>query len=316
MSISNQVWRVSKKIADALSRPVAFAVGGLALLVVAQSSFAAEVAATSADYRKATEGEDVVKNKLYPKKGKVELNLPDVGLVLNQSYVNTYLLHGGINYFFSEVWGLGIEGAFAINSDKDERKCVEAFYYNPDKIPGVAECDQDPNLGGADIPAGESRMRYGPAYVPIRELKFLVGGNLIWNPVYGKQIMLMRATAYFDVFVTMGGGLAFSTFYAESTLLRNGKPSRGAAPEGSSTVNLPGATKGQKDSTGKLLYGPEGRPDPLDQSPPYIDFGIGQKYHFAKRFNFKVELRNFTLVGTDQGFENFFTLWGGFGARL
>jgi outer membrane beta-barrel protein len=272
--------------------------------------------ATSASYRKSTEGDDVVKNKLYPKKGRIELNLPDVGVVLNQSYVTTLLIHGGINYYFSEVWGFGVEGVFASNKDKDERACIESFYNNPDKE-GGAECD--PALEGKDI-SGSSRRNYGPAYVPIRELKYMLAANAVWNPVYGKQIVLLSATAYFDVFVTMGAGMAFSDYYPKATELRNGHPSRGTFPEKGSPedtdANKPGAKLDARDEQGNLLYGPEGRPDVQSQSTFFVNFGVGQKYHFAKRFSFKVELRNYTLLGTESGFENFFTLWGGLGIRL
>ena len=37
-------------------------------------------------YRKATEGKEVVKNKLYPKRKKVEISVPNLGIVMNQSY--------------------------------------------------------------------------------------------------------------------------------------------------------------------------------------------------------------------------------------
>ena len=274
--------------------------------------------ATSASYRKSTEGEDVVKNKIYPKKGRIELNLPDIGIVLNQSYIQTLIFHGGVNYYFNEVWGFGVEGVFASNKDKDERACIETFYNDPDKE-GGPECD--PGLSGEGAGASGSRRNYGPAYVPIRELKYMIAANAVWNPVYGKQIVLLSATAYFDVFVTMGAGMAFSDYYAKSTLLRNGKDSRGTFPEKGSAedtdANKPGAKPNETDpETGNLLYGPEGRPDVQPQSTFFVNFGIGQKYHFAKRFNFKVELRNYTLLGTESGFENFFTLWGGFGVRL
>ncbi len=283
----------------------AFSVLAAAMLMAGALTTSFEARAEEDDYRKAVEGEDVVRNKLFPKKGRIELNGPDVGVILNQSYVNTFLFHGGLNYYFSEVWGFGAEVALAINNDKNERNSIENFYNNPRKSPG-------PQYGPDDqVPAGGN---YGPAYVPIRELKYIIAGNAIWNPVYGKQIMLLRATAYFDVFVTIGGGMAFSDYYPLSTELRNGKPSRGTFPE--SGTGGPGARPGETDADGNLLYGTEGRPDVVNAANPLVNFGVGQKYHFAKRFNVKAELRNYTLLGTDSGFDNFFTLWGGFGMRF
>ncbi|MCB9230018.1 MAG: hypothetical protein H6618_10455, partial [Deltaproteobacteria bacterium] len=57
-------------------------------------------------FTKATEDEDeVVKNKLFPKRKKIELNGPDIGIILNQSYVASYVFHAGIIYYQSEKWG-------------------------------------------------------------------------------------------------------------------------------------------------------------------------------------------------------------------
>ena len=47
-----------------------------------------------------------------------------------------------------------------------------------------------------------------------------------------------------------------------------------------------------------------------------INLGLGQKFHFMKRFHIKAELRNYTLLATPTGFDNFFTLWGGIGVRF
>ena len=277
----------------------------VAAVMFATLTFVAQSVRAEEEYRKAVEGEDVVRNKLFPKKGRIELNGPDFGVILNQSYVNTFLFHGGLNYYFSEVWGFGAEFALAMNRNKGERECIENFFNNPRKS-AAPECGTEDQ-----VPEGGN---YGPAYVPIRELKYIIAGNAIWNPVYGKQIMLLRATAYFDVFVTMGGGLAFSDAYPKSSTLRNGKDSRGVFPE--TGPGGPGARPGETDSDGNLLYGETGRPDPVQASNPLVNFGIGQKYHFAKRFNVKAELRNYTLLGTESGFDNFFTLWGGFGMRF
>ena len=38
--------------------------------------------------------------------------------------------------------------------------------------------------------------------------------------------------------------------------------------------------------------------------------------HFYERFYFKAELRNYTLLQTEAGYDTFFMLWAGLGARL
>jgi hypothetical protein len=137
-----------------------------------------------------------------------------------------------------------------------------------------------------------------------------------WNPVYAKQILFLSATSYFDLFLTMGAGLAMSDFYPKQLLLKNGKNARGPTPEKSrrDSTNVPGVSP--KDDPEGNYYGPNGRNDPLQEQHPLITFGIGQKFHFMNRFNIKIELRNFTLIGTDAGFDSFFALWGGLGVRL
>lgn len=266
-------------------------------------------------YKKATEGEDVIKNKLYPKKNRVELNGPNLGLILNQSYIDTYLVNGGINYFWSESWGLGAELTFAINKDRYERECVENFYNDPD-FEIADECGGAENLEGLPRNPNGIGGNYGPAYVNIREYNMLLTGNAIWNPIYGKEIFFLAAVVNFDVFVTMGGGLAMTTFYPLETYLRNGNESRGNFPaqDSPNQGKRPGADP--KNPAHEGSWGKEGRPDPQKESKVFLDAGVGQKVHINKTLNFKAELRNHLVLGTPGGFDMFFTLWAGLGARF
>ncbi len=282
----------------------------LSLLIHSRSAFAGV-----GGYKKATDGEDVIKNKLYPKKNRVELNGPNLGLILNQSYIDTYLINGGINYFWSESWGMGAEITFALNKDRYERDCIESFYNDVDyEIP--EECGGPDKIQDADGDAGPTNPsglgNYGPAYVNIREYNMLLTGNAIWNPIYGKEIFFMSGVVNFDVFVTMGGGLAMTTFYPLQTFLNNGKESRGNFPApGNTTATRPGAEPDETDS-----YGKAGRPAPTKESKVFLEAGIGQKIHINKTLNFKAELRNHLVLGTPGGFDLFFALWAGVGARF
>lgn len=273
----------------------------LSILFLSSSVFAA-----AGGYKKATEGEDVVKNKLYPKRNRLELNLPNVGMILNQSYLTTLIVNGGANYFWDEVWGVGIDFSIGLNSDREERTCVESFYNDPDGDVG-SEC------GGPEGLEGSSRGNYGPAYVNIREYNSIISGNVIWNPIYGKEIFFLSAVGYFDVYTTGGIGLAQTTLYPETTVLNNGKESRGVFPAAgtSGSGGSPGASADEVDS-----YGKAGRPLPIKESKVMLQAGVGQRFHFAKIFHFKTELRNHIVVGTPNGFDMFFTLWGGLGVRF
>ena len=267
-------------------------------------------AAQGASYRKATEGNQNIKGKLVTKKGRIELGV-DGGLILNQAYVNTFLIHGSLTYYSSELWGFSLEGAFGVNSDKSERDCIENFYNNPQELTGPP-CGSE-----ADIP---EKGNFGPAYVPIREIQYIISGNGVWNPIYGKQLIFLSAVVHFDMFFTIGGGIAASNYYAKA---QNTRIDGGGG--GRATRIPPDGVKGGESANDanygcepsfEGCYGVDGRPDQEQQTTPIINLGIGQKLHFGNLFNFKFELRNMTLLGTESGFENLFALWGGVGLRF
>lgn len=300
--------------------------GIFALLFLLETS-PAPLFGKSKRFTKATEDEDdVVKNKLFPKRRRVEIAGPDVGAVLNQSYVASYVLHANINYYWKEEWGFTLEGLFVINQDKSERYCIENFYNDFENkvaascpVPGTAI--DAPLYSGTDEqgnPVTVPGANFGPAYVPVRELNYVVTGAAVWNPVYGKQLAFLTRTVYFDLFITIGGGLAFSTYYPEQTILKNGKLSRGNAPANipDDCNDMPVGVCPDSNGTHNNFVGINGRPPPQSQTTPTFTLGIGQKFHFKERFNFKGEIRNYTLLGTEAGFDTFFMAWIGFGMRL
>ena len=261
----------------------------------------------AAEYQRATEGGDVVKNKTYPRAKTIELNVPNVGAMLNQSYVNTFLLNGGIVYNMNEEWGFGADVTMGINSDREERDCIERFYNDPnDRVRD--NCGEPESL--RSDPNGYAN--YGPAYVPIRELKYIATANAVWTPVYGKQLVLMSATSYFDLFVEAGLGVAVSDFYPKSVLLRDGRKSRGQFNQDGSQPN----PKIGADASQTNLYGIEGCPEVENQSNVLLNLGVGQKFHFLRHAHVSLSLRNMTLLGTSSGFENLFVLYGGGGFRF
>ncbi len=273
-------------------------------------------------YEKATDLNEVVLMKLFPKKKKIELDAR-FGLVLNSSYTDTFLGNMGLTYFWSEEWGFNVEGTFAATNDKKERACIETFYNDPNYAVD-AECGSQGDGAEGLKEDEDGDANFGPAYVPVRELKNMFIGNFVWNPIYGKQIVLMSATNYFDFYIKMGGGVAMSDFYRkQSEIPSSGKSSRGAfcrkddstevkGPEGCterSEGKNPGTTN--EDETGVT-----GRPIPESQSNLTMHLSIGQRFHFMKRFLVTASLENYTLLGTDSGFDNFLALMGGFGVRF
>lgn len=271
------------------------------------------------EYKKATDGKDVVMNKLYPKAERFELGLPAIGFVMNQSYVNTFLLGVDATYFLNETLGFSFVFNKGVNQDKPERSCIENFYYDPSNEVGVA-CGDASNLKGADK-NNDQFPRFGPAYVPIREIQQMMFANVVWTPVYGKQLLSLGATSYFDLFLELGVGLAGSTFYKKQAVLKNGNLPRGVYIDPNDPTNDKAAANANNAAIGATIdqtnsYGTAGRPAGRDESNPMLNLGLGQKFHFGKMFHFKVYVRNLTLLGTDQGFENLFALYGGIGLRF
>jgi aldehyde dehydrogenase (NAD+) len=304
----------------------------LLLVLGLLSSFVPQQA--SADYRKSVEGNEVVKGKFYPKKGRFQLN-GGGGLILNQSFVNTFLFGGSATYHFDEWHALNVDFLLGTSTDKLDRTCVENFYLDTDYAfrngPKVYPCAQvaDPRTAPKDAadlpkdygdPAAETKnpakveqnpkyyekrapFQKNAAYMPIREIGTIVGANYQWTPVYGKSLFFLSQVVYLDFYLSAGAGIAMSKFYPlQDTLVdENGK-----------TVNM-------KDvgTTEANQYGLEGRPTPLSQTSPMASFALGSRFFMARKYLFDLQLKNFSIVGSDgRGGTDFsapFALTGAFG---
>ena len=294
------------------------------IIVVALCCFASVASAKrrkSRGYSKAVEGQAVVLNKLFPKAGRAEI-VSNFGGIINQSYINTILIQGGFNYYFSEVWGMAIEGVYAINSDKNERLCLEGFYNLPKETEVKGVCYQDGPNDHKPSKEKPSLSNMGPAYVPITELQYLFSLSTIWTPVYGKQIFsALPVTGHMDIFFTIGGGLATTNHFAQKTKVKGEgggkeKKLRCQGDDGAEVAKLPPISTCGVFFDDKEKWGKGGRPEPQKKPALAINLGIGQKYYFASRLYLDIELRTYNLIGGAETFHNFFTLWGGLGFRF
>lgn len=267
-------------------------------------------------YERVTDSNEVVLNKLFPKKEKVELDFK-AGVVLNASYIQTFLATGGLTYFFSEEWGITGEASVALNADKPERKAIEQFYNDPNDSLAEEAGDYDTIKSSGDPDAN-----WGPAYVPIRELQYIFTLNAAWNPIYGKQIILLSATNYFDFFINFGGGFATSSFYPKKPSYNDGKndiPYRGKfCVKKDREANPPKCTLDRPNpgTDNENLIGDAGRPEAESQTNVLAHAAIGQRFHFFRRFLLTGTLENYTLLGTESGFDNFLVIMGGLGVRF
>lgn len=300
-----QVLNLKESIAKQLTL---FSQNFIVLFVLLGSMFCATFA--HAEYEKAVEGNDVVKGKLYPRAGRFQLLVPQLGTILNTSFVYTVLLGGGVTYHINEWHGINVGGFYGLSIDKDERKCLESFYFNPARAKDSTnaennlpvanqDCDPeettDPTVGDKDTD-GRGPYHRKPAYMAIREIDMMFDVNYQWTPVYGKALWFLSAVGYLDLFTSIGGGVAMSTYYPLQTVSKSGKD---ILKQGTDIL----------DETGKA-----GRPQAIQQTTPLFSLGFGARFSFFRRLYANVEFRNFTVFGsggTDA--MNFFAIWGGSG---
>jgi outer membrane beta-barrel protein len=279
--------------------------------------------------KRASAGRETVKNKLYPKNKKIEFSLP-LGTILNQALVNSLVVGGSVGYYFNEQWGLHFEYIKALNTDRPQRHCLENFY-NDNQARLSSSCspktEEDASKGLLDedgnVIAGAN---FGPAYLGIREIDSFITAAVSWNPIYGKQLSFMSLTNRFDIFLKLGIGVTLSDYYKDTnTAMINGKEQtlRGVLT-GSEVISkeITGCPKtvgicpDSDDYDYKDFVGEKGRPKPSKDKSVTLSAAIGQKIHFAKYFNLKAEIRNYTLFDTQDTVDNLIVVWIGLGARL
>jgi acyl-CoA reductase-like NAD-dependent aldehyde dehydrogenase len=278
-----------------------------------------------ADYRKAVEGNEVVKGKFYPRSGRFELGVGGGG-ILNQSFLDTYLMNGYLRYNINDWHAVSLEGFYGISTDKNERKCVESFYRDSQRAEaygGGSSCNfedknnantaRDPGIDKAVYPndAGQDPKTNGrakdlqdnlplerkPAYMPIRKIDSMAMVNYQWTPVYGKALWFMSAVGYLDLFASAGLGVAMSTYWEKKTTIGTG------------------STPVTEGTSNPAEFGDEGRPAPVSQTSPAFGLGVGSRFLFLKHVTAELNFRNFSVIAPtgDSSFMNFYALWGGIG---
>lgn len=285
-----------------------------------------------ANYRKSVEGNEVVKNKKYPKKGRMQIN-GGGGFILNQSFINTALFGGSVTYHFNEWNAFNVEFYAGSSNDKPDRTCIENFYLDEDyaarngakQVPcpsavapenapkdaddlAVGSGEKDPIREEKDPEYYNNKAPFqkNAAYMPIRQLDLLTALNYQWTPVYGKSLFFLSQVVYLDFYLNAGVGLAGSTFY----------------PLKDRVVDASGSEKFMKDvgTTDANSYGLQGRPQPLEQMGGMATFALGSRFYAARRFLLDVQLKNFTILGDDGSggfdFSAPFALVGGVGVLL
>lgn len=281
-----------------------------------------------ADYRKSVEGNEVVKGKFYPKKGRFQVTAGG-GLVLNTSFTNSFLFGGTAGYHFDEWHALNLEVYAGSTVDKSDRTCIENFYLDetyarlngatqtcpvtkpaPKETtnlePNTGEKDQDKLKIDPDYYQNKAPFQKNAAYMPIREFTMVAAANYQWTPVYGKALFFLSQVAYLDFYLNAGAGIASFNFY----------PLKDTIEDQSGNKRL------MKDvgTVDPDKYGLEGRPPVQNQTCPMGSLALGSRFYMARRYLLDLQLKNYPMVcddgygGTDFGTP--FALLGGIGVLL
>jgi hypothetical protein len=278
-----------------------------ALLVAIGTILLPNPLAIAEEYQKATEIDEIVLEKLYPKEGRLEVNA-DLGIILNQAFVDTTLFRASASYYLSESWGLSFSVIKARNRDKEERLCVESFYNDPEKELSNVCASQD----STDEIETAEKANMGPAYMPIREIQDIFILESIFSPNYGKQIFFLGLVSHFDFQLKIGAGIARSIYYEQRTSVKDDpvRLARGGFSEEQGAIN-PGVSPEETDK-----YGTPGRPEPLYQTNAVIAPALVQKFYIADRLSWNAELGSLFILGTPGGFEYLLTISTGVGFRF
>jgi outer membrane beta-barrel protein len=143
----------------------------------------------------------VIRPKYFAKSGRLETGA-QMSVIMNQSFIYTYLATGLLDYHFSET--LALEGAFAFgfSIDKDDKKALDSNY----KIK-----------------------------TEILRTQYFSEGGLLYTPIYGKYQLESGRLIYLDLFVSGGVGMTGINYLFDHC------PKTSDVPTGSSVVAPPAA---------------------------------------------------------------------------
>jgi outer membrane beta-barrel protein len=115
----------------------------------------------------------VIRPRYFAKRKRIELGT-QLNIVMNQTFIYSYLMSGIVSYHFTEWLAFEINGAYGISVDKDDKKILAKDF---------------------DIKTQILRPKY------------LFTGSLIYTPIYGKYQTMSGGVIYFDTFLSAGAGM-------------------------------------------------------------------------------------------------------------
>lgn len=115
----------------------------------------------------------VIRPKFMTKRGRLELGGQGI-MIMNQSFIYTFLASGILDYHLSEMFAIELAGAFGESVEKEDKKILESDF----KI-----------------------------QTSILRTQYMFNGGLIWTPIYGKTQLPSGELVYFDSFLSFQAGM-------------------------------------------------------------------------------------------------------------
>lgn len=115
----------------------------------------------------------VIRPRFFTKARRAEFG-GQMSVVMNQTFIYTYLMTGILNYHFTESLGIELDGSYGFSLDKEDKTLLKSSF---------------------NISTQIQRTQY----------QFL--GGLVWTPLYGKYQLASGKLIYFDTFLIGGGGM-------------------------------------------------------------------------------------------------------------
>lgn len=182
----------------------------------------------------------VIRPKFFSKKKRFELGA-ELTAIMNQTFIYTYLATGLLTYHFSEQLGLEMAGSFGFSIDKEDKATLKNSF---------------------DIKTQIIRTRY------------ILGGSLVYTPMYGKYQLKSGRLIYFDTFITGGAGLTGVEYLFDHCIDPN--------------EDIASPTK---RDTYININGP--KPAPKTVSYPTGSIGIGQRLFISRTIGLRWDVRDY-----------------------
>lgn len=115
----------------------------------------------------------VIRPKYMTKRGRAELGGEGL-LIMNQSFIYTFMMSGILDYHLSEMFAIEAGGAYGFSVDKEDKRILDDEF---------------------DIKTQILRTQY------------IFNGGLLWTPIYGKTQLTSGRVVYFDSFLTFQAGM-------------------------------------------------------------------------------------------------------------